>query len=358
MEELKEVVKNLPNGKAPGLDGVCYEHVKIGGGTLLSNMLSLFNMIITEEKIPASFKIAIKIPIPKSHNAKNSGFDDHRGISLLPAFDKILQRIILNRIQSLPPTQIHSLQGAYQKEQDALTTAFMIDESIKSCCDEGDCVYACFVDIRKAFDKMWIDAMLYKLFHKAGIKGKCWRIIRSWYSNMSELVHINGAYSRIYNLRQGTRQGGILSPWLFLVYINDLIYELENTGWSLFLYNKHFGSPMFADDLTLLSRVKKSLDRLLCCLHNYAIKWRIELNINKTVIMVFGEKIISSIGSERTWLLGDSPLRESDTWKNLGKLWHADPDFTEVVRATMNKGFDVISKLSKLGCKAGGLNPK
>jgi hypothetical protein len=149
----------------------------------------------------------------------------------------------------------------------------MIDESIKSCCDEGDCVYACFLDIRKAFDKMLIEAMLYKLFHKAGIKGKCWRIIRSWYSNMSELVHINAAYSRIYNLRQGTRQGGILSPWLFLVYINDLIYELENTGWSLFLYNKHFGSPMFADDLTLLSRVKKGLDWLLCCLHNYAIKW-------------------------------------------------------------------------------------
>jgi hypothetical protein len=50
MEELKEVVKHLPNGKAPGLDGVCYEYVKIRGDTLLSNMLSLFNMIITEER--------------------------------------------------------------------------------------------------------------------------------------------------------------------------------------------------------------------------------------------------------------------------------------------------------------------
>ena len=109
-----------------------------------------------------------------------------------------------------------------------------LDESIKSCCDEGDCVYAWFVDVRKAFDKMWNDAMLYKLFHQAGIKGKCWRIIRSWYSNMKEMVYINGIYSRIYDLRQGTRQGGILSPWLFLVYINDLIYELENTCWSVF----------------------------------------------------------------------------------------------------------------------------
>ena len=129
-----------------------------------------------KEEISASFKIVIKIHLPKSHNGKKSGFDDHRGISPLPAFDKILQRIILKRIQLIPGTQIHSLQGAYKKEQDALTTAFMIDESIKSCCDEGNCVYACFADIHKAFDKMWIDAMLCKLFHQAGMKGKCWRL--------------------------------------------------------------------------------------------------------------------------------------------------------------------------------------
>ena len=49
---------------------------------------------------------------------------------------------------------------------------------------------------------------------------------------------------------------------------------------------------MYADDLTLLSRMKKGLDRLLCCLNSYALKWRIELNINKTVIMVFGEEKI------------------------------------------------------------------
>ena len=151
IEELEEVVNYLFNGKAPGFVNTLKLEERL---SLLSNLLSLFNMIIVKEEIPASFKIAIKIPLPKSHNGKKSGFDDHRCISLLPAFDKILQRTILNRMQSIPGIQIHSLPGAYKKEQDALTTAFMIDDSIKSCCDEGDCVYACFVDIRKAFDKM------------------------------------------------------------------------------------------------------------------------------------------------------------------------------------------------------------
>ena len=244
----------------------------------------LFNAIVTFEYIPSSFKLAIKVPIPKGSNQQGRTFDDHRGISLLPVVDKILQRIILNRISKRPKTAIHCLQGAYQKQQDALTTAFIIDETIRSCCEDGDQVYVCFVDISKAFDRMWIDAMLYKLYHHAKLQGKCWRLIRNWYTNMKEVVYVDGFYSRTYTLQQGTRQGGILSPWLFLVYINDLITELEQTGWGFFLHQKFYRSPMFADDLTVLSRVKVGLDNLLKCLNEYVTKWHIVLNIKKTVI--------------------------------------------------------------------------
>lgn len=355
--ELKQVVTSLPNGKASGLDGICYEHVKMGGEILLKHLELLFNAIVILEYIPASFKLAIKVPIPKGGNKQSRTFDDSRGISLLPVLDKILQRIILNRISKRPKSVIHCLQGAYQKQQDALTTAFMIDETIKNCCEEGDQVYACFVDISKAFDRMWIDAMLYKLYHHAKIQGKCWRLIRNWYMDMKEVVYINGFYSRDYTLLQGTRQGGILSPWLFLVYINDLITELEQSGWGVFLYRKFYGSPMFADDLTALSRIKYGLENLLKCLDEYATKWRIVLNIKKTVILVFGEKI-KNILPNRDWLLGDVPLKEKKIWKNLGKIWHVDPTSAEPVESALRKGFEIITALARIGCRPGALNPK
>ena len=57
-------------------------------------------------------------------------------------------------------------------------------------------------------------------------------------------------------------------------------------------------------------------------------------------------------------VIGRCSLKESSIWKNLGKLWHVDSDSAEIVRVTVNKGFDAISKLAKLGCRAGGLNPK
>ncbi len=109
---------------------------------------------------------------------------------------------------------------------------------------------------------------------------------------MKEVICVNGLYSREYNILQGTRKGGIISPWLFLVYINDLISELENSTWGIFLYNIYYGSPTFADDITLLCRLKTALDHLLDILNTFSRSWRVIFNIKKTVTMVFGENSV------------------------------------------------------------------
>ena len=198
--EVNQVIYDLPNGKSPGFDKICYEHVKYGGPNLLHHIVLLFNAIVCVEYISLSFKLAVKVPFPKDITGKKT-FDNHRGISLMPVLDKILQKLVLNRILAVPDCKIHRLQGAYQTEQSALTTAFMIDESIRDCCENKDRVYTCFVDISKAFDRMWIDAMLYKLYHHMGITGKTWRIIKNWYTNMKEIICVNGLYSRDKELK-------------------------------------------------------------------------------------------------------------------------------------------------------------
>jgi hypothetical protein len=71
---------------------------------------------------------------------------------------------------------------------------------INHCLEDGDKVYACYVDIAKAFDRMWINGMLYKLYFNIGIKGRAWRLIYNWYYNMKEYVCIDGTHSRIYIL--------------------------------------------------------------------------------------------------------------------------------------------------------------
>ena len=172
----------LPNNKASGDDGITYEHVRFSGEVWVKKLVVLYNKIVELEYIPKNFKLGIKIRIPKGGKICASKFDDHRGMY---SFNKIFERIVPKRLQQKLKCQPHPLQGAYQAEQDALTTSFMIDESIKHCCEENGKVFACYVGVSKAFDKVWINEMLFKLYHNAKIVGKSWRLIKSWYSDLA-----------------------------------------------------------------------------------------------------------------------------------------------------------------------------
>ena len=87
-----------------------------------------------------------------------------------------------------------------------------------------------------------------------------WPLIRDWYIDMAEFVCIERKSSRTYMIQQGTRQRGVLSPWLFLVFFDDLIEDLQSLHAGVSLHIVYLGSPMFADDLTMLSRTKSGLD--------------------------------------------------------------------------------------------------
>ena len=195
-----------------------------------------------------------------------------------------------------------------------------MNEVVNHCREEKEKVYVAYMDITKAFGTMWIDAMLFKLQYNKGIAGKTWRLIKNWYIDMKEFVFIGGKASRTYNLYQGTRQGGVLSPWLFLVFIDDLIEELKNTKAGIFLGSLYFGSPMFADDLTMLSRLKSGLDRMLKTAWEYSQKWIFNFSVTKTVILIFGESQQEHEANIRwrTWKLGSQILSEKGSWSNLG----------------------------------------
>ena len=357
-EEITSVINTLPKGKSPGIDGITYEHIKYGGEIIVELLLKLFSYIIELEEIPKSFKMAIKIPIPKGNKTSRT-FDDHRGISLLPCINKMLERIVLSRLQKEEKYSHQPLQGGYQREQDALTTCFVIDEVVNHCREEKEKVYVAYMDIKKAFDTMWIDAMLFKLQYNKGIAGKTWRLIKNWYIDMKEFVFIGGKASRTYNLYQGTRQGGVLSPWLFLVFIDDLIEELKNTKAGIFLGSLYFGSPMFADDLTMLSRLKSGLDRMLKTAWEYSQKWRFNFSVTKTVILIFGESQQEHEANirSRTWKLGSQILSEKGSWSNLGKLWLANRDSKEIVSKATCAGREACFMLMAVGTRYGGLNP-
>ena len=114
-------------------------------------------------------------------------------------------------------------------------------------------IFNCFFDVQKAFDTVWIDGILYKLFSELGIGSRMWKVMKDLYTNVKVQVLYAGFLSRKINVSQGTGQGRILAPFIYKVYVNGLLCVLTNHCYVIFLNGLRIPSPSVADDITLLA---------------------------------------------------------------------------------------------------------
>ena len=131
-------------------------------------------------------------------------------------------------------------------------TSFTLQETVNYFTERGTKVYCCLLDVSSAFDTVWNDWLFSKPFD-IGINGKIWRLLYNAYLNMKSCVLYDGLLSDWFHLKQSVRQGGVLSAWLYILFNNDLICELEQSGLGCYIRDNFCGAPMQADDLALIS---------------------------------------------------------------------------------------------------------
>ena len=115
------------------------------------------------------------------------------------------------------------------------------------------------------------------------------RVITYWYSNLFSVVKWNDTLSRSFFVTSGVRQGGILSPRLFTVYVDDLLIALRKSGVGCHIVDSFVAAIMYADDLALMAPSRSSLQTLLNICESYGNEWCITYNPTKTVVMLFGK---------------------------------------------------------------------
>ena len=135
-------------------------------------------------------------------------------------------------------------------------------------------MFSCFFDIRKAFDTVWIDGLMYELFSDLGVNGKLWLSIKDIYTDVKTRVLYSGALSREFNIAQGTGQGRILAPFIFKVYINSLLKELSDHCFAISINTLRMPAPSFADDICLIAPHQSLLKILMNKYQNYSKAWR------------------------------------------------------------------------------------
>ena len=163
-DEVKKEICKMKTRKAPGWDRVTAENLKHGGEILISTIAWLINNIALKERIPVCYKRGLIVPIPKPSKDQTVQ-DNNRGITLLPVLYKLLERILLTRERHYFTNHdvVDEIQGAGQEKCSCLHTSLLLQETIAENTIKGATVYVAFLDIKKAFDMVWIPGLMYKL---------------------------------------------------------------------------------------------------------------------------------------------------------------------------------------------------
>ena len=118
------------------------------------------------------------------------------------------------------------LQFGFREGVSCLDASFVITESINHLIERRVKAFACFLNVSKAFHTVWINGLLYKLKCELGIDSKMWLIIKELFSGLKGQVIFNGHISSSFSTSQGSEQGRIIAPFMYKVYINQLLMEL------------------------------------------------------------------------------------------------------------------------------------
>lgn len=223
--EITSAIKSLKCNKAAGLDGIPAEAFKHGGNGMVLQLQQLINKIWLEESIPGDLKNAAIVTVFKKGD--KSDCDNYRGISLLSIAGKIITRILSNRLTDVSESFLPESQSGFRPSRGTIDMIFTARQLQEKCREQNRPLYMAFIDLVKAFDSVNRDA-LWKLLSLIGCPDKFVNILRLFHDNMKAMVIANGVPGESFEVRTGVKQGCVIAPSLFSIFIASIIHLVKN----------------------------------------------------------------------------------------------------------------------------------
>ena len=174
---------------------------------------------------------------------------------------------------------------------------------------------AIFCDISKAFDRVWHKGLLYKL-QTVGITGHLLQWFTDYLNNRKQRVVLPGVFSHWTDLKAGVPQGSILGPLLFLIYINDIVRNINSS------------IRLFADDTSLYIIVENPIQEAtilnsdLSQIYTWASNWLVTFNPSNPELLLFSRKLVKPL--HPTLYMNQQVIITVESHKHLGLTFTND----------------------------------
>ena len=317
MKELQAVIKNMKNKKAEGTDKIANEMIKHFPEKLLNLILALFNKFLEKGQITHEWCLGLIAPLFKENDKSNP--DNYRGICISNALLKCVCLMLNNRLKKFcAKNNLIAMEQIGFKEKSRTTDHILTIKTLVSNhlnAKKGNKVFACFIDLKKAYDSIHHKALFQKL-RKNNINGSFLNLIIDLYSKTKCAVKVNGKRTDFFDYSKGVRQGCPLSPLLFNLFINGIVKKVDkNNPNPLKFGDKNISSLLYADDLVIFSSTREGLQKSLNSASEFFEKWNLSINYDKTKCMTFNKK---GGNDKNIFHINSNPLENVKSYKYLG----------------------------------------
>ena len=361
VEEVRKALNGTKAGKAPGVDGCRPEFLKKGGVSVIEWLVRLFNICMVAGVVPVEWCSACIVPLYKGkgdrHECGNS-----RGISLLSVVGKVYGRVLIERIRRKTDDVVSEVQGGFRQGRGCVDQVFVVRQVCEKYLAKGKDVYWAFMDLEKAYDRVDREAM-WDVLRLYGVGGKLLRAVKSFYIGSKACVRVGNELSEWFPVKVGLRQGCVMSPWLFNLYIDGVVREVNARVMGRGLELNGGGGMrwelcqlLFADDTALVADTEEKLRTLVREFGRVCDRRKLRVNVSKSKVMKCTRR---DDGVRMDVQLNGEKLEEVEHFKYLGATVAVDGGVEMDVSNRVSEGCKMLGGMKKIMKSRGlGMNVK
>lgn len=338
-KEVREQVRFLKNGRAPGPGDICGELLKHGGDKLYRHLTKLFQTCVNKQEIPEEWKISFLTTIYKKGD-KNV-CDNYRGIAVTNTMSRVYGKIIKTRIEKEYQDMEAEEQAGFRVGRSTIDHLFTITQVIEKKTAYDQELHLLFVDLKKAYDSVPL-SMLWKSLKETNINIELIKIVKSLYKETYIKIRQRNIISDGFVPTKGLKQGCCLSPLLFKIFLEQSLKGWKNKC-------KYMGLPLdegtlytlsFADDQVVMAQDYEDIEYMARKLIEQYNKWGLTVNLEKTEYMCIG-------GEQRDLVLNNGQkIKQCSEYKYLGMTLSQDGSLDQAIKERNILGRRAISLLN------------